>query len=84
MPSTLVDYIKENIPDATSLQKWNGDNGAFILVFDKDGNRVFSLPVGSSETSQAAALAEYNVIVTDDGTAIATATNYSQEDSLEL
>lgn len=77
---SLIDYAKEEL-NAVSLKKVVGPNGAFISVTNAEGE-TSTLPVGGK--SQAGKLAEFNILITDDGQAIATVNHYEEEESLEL
>ena len=75
----LLEYLKEN--DAVKASKIVGANGAFISVEKSDGTK-FTLPVGKK--SQDGSLANYNVLITDDGQAIATMNTYHEVESVTL
>jgi hypothetical protein len=75
----LLEYLKEN--DAVKASKIIGANGAFISVEKADGSK-FTLPVGKK--SQEGNLADYNVLITDDGQAIATMNTYQEVESVTL
>jgi hypothetical protein len=83
---TLINYAKELIAQTTgdtkpSLNLIKGPNGAFISITTKDAKRI-TLPVGKK--SQNGTLTEFNVLITDDGQAIATVNQYEQLESVEL
>ena len=75
----LIPYLKQQ--GAVKAQLVNGPNGDFVSATKADGSR-FTLPVGRK--SQGSTLKEMNVLITDDGVAIATANNYSVADSMDL
>ena len=66
---------------AVKLAKVNGPNGAFISFENAKGEK-FTMPVGKK--SQEGKLADYNVLITPEGVAIATCNNYSTEEAIEL
>ena len=76
--ATLIEYAKEQ--GASSIKKINGPNGAFITM--KIGDEDITLPIGGK--SQEGKLSEYNILITDDGQAIATVNLYEEEESLVL
>lgn len=78
MKSLLV-YLKEQ--GAVKAQVVKGPNGAFISATKGDGSK-FTLPVGKK--SQGGRLAEMNVLITDDGQAIATANMYEVTQEVAL
>ena len=75
----LIDFLREQ--GATTASKVVGPNGAFISYETKKGAKS-TLPVGKK--SQAGTLAEYKVLITDDGQPIATVNDYSVEETLSL
>lgn len=75
----LIDYLKEN--GAVEASKVSGPNGAFISATKADGSK-FTLPIGGK--SQGGTLAEFNVLITDDGNAIATVNSYKVEERVTL
>ena len=76
---TLIDFAKEK--NGKTINKLTGPNGAFISIVCKD-ETSFTLPVGKK--SQSASIAEMNILITDDGQAIATANLYTVEDTVSL
>ena len=74
----LIAYLKEL--GASSVQLIHGPNGAFIVYHI--GANKHTMPVGSK--SQAGTLREFNVLITEDGQAIATVNQYKQVEELEL
>jgi hypothetical protein len=74
---TLFSYAKSN--GAKSLDKVVGPNGAFISMKMIDGTTK-TLPVGGK--SQNGKLSEYNILITDDGQAIATVNEYKTAESV--
>lgn len=77
---TLIEYLK-NERGAVSATSVSGPNGEFIRATMQDGSE-FTVPVGKK--SQGANLADYNVLIADDGTAIATINNYKDGETLTL
>lgn len=75
----LLDYLKEQ--GAVKASKVQGPNGNFITATKKDGN-TFTLPVG--KRSQEGKLAEFNVLITEDGQAIATVNLYEEVEEAEI
>ena len=75
----LTEYLVSQ--DCISARKIVGPNGAFISATRKD-DTVITLPVGHK--SQNGKLNEYNVFVTEDGTAIATVSEYKEIEQIEL
>ena len=75
----LIDYVKAQ--GAVKLVKMQGPNGAFISCEKADGTK-FTMPVGKK--SQGNSLVEYNVLVAENGQAIATANNYSVAEEITL
>lgn len=76
---TLIDFLRGQ--GAVTASKVVGPNGAFISYKNKKGAES-TLPVGKK--SQAGTLADYKVLITDDGQAIATISDYSVEETLSL
>ena len=75
----LIEFLKER--KAKSVKKVTGPNGAFLSITEKDGE-VTTMPIGKK--SQEGTLSEYNVLISDDGQAIATINNYQDEETMEL
>ena len=75
----LLDFLRQQ--GAVTASKVVGPNGAFISYETKKGAKS-TLPVGKK--SQAGTLAEYKVLITDDGQPIATVNDYSVEETLSL
>lgn len=75
----LITFLRQE--GAVTASKVVGPNGAFISYETKDGAKG-TLPVGKK--SQDGALAEYQVLVAEDGQPIATVNNYSVEETLAL
>ena len=76
---TLLNYAKGL--GAKALDKVQGPNGAFISMTMSDGGKK-TLPVGRK--SQNGTLREYNILVTEDGQAIATVNEYKTSESISL
>ena len=76
---TLIAYLKE-LGASGTVQLIHGPNGAFIVYYI--GANKHTMPVGSK--SQAGKLNEFNVLITEDGQAIATVNQYKQVEELEL
>ena len=76
---SLIEYAKAQ--GAVSLDKVRGPNGAFISLVDADGGKT-TLPIGKK--SQDGSLADYKILITDDGQAIATVNSYSNVETMEL
>lgn len=76
---TLASYLKGE--GAIKAEKVIGPNGAFISATKADGSK-FTLPVGKK--SQDGSLKDYNVLITDEGAAIATVNQYESVESIEL
>ena len=74
----LTEYLKEL--GASSVRLVSGPNGRFIS-YTINGKQS-TLPVGGK--SQNGTLAEFNVLITDDGQPIATVNHYEQVEELEL
>ena len=74
----LIEYLKEL--GASSCRLVSGPNGRFVS-YTVNGTQS-TLPVGGK--SQNGTLAEFNVLITEDGTAIATVNHYEQVEELEL
>ncbi len=75
----LVEHAKAQ--GAVKMAKVLGPNGAFISLEKADGSK-FTMPVG--KRSQEGKLADYKVLITNDGVAIATVNNYSTEEEIAL
>ena len=75
----LTEFLKD--AGFVSASKVNGPNGAFISAKKANGE-TSTFPVGKK--SQAGTLAEYNVLITEDGQAIATVNSYVEEESISL
>ncbi len=75
----LITYAKEL--GAKSISKVNGPNGAWIAITMPDSS-VTKLPVG--KRSQAGKLDEYNILIADNGQAIATVNSYETVETIEL
>lgn len=67
-------YGKENIAE---VNKMEGDNGAWISIVLKNGDR-HALPVSKKEASQEANINDYNIFIADDGAAICTISSVQQ------
>lgn len=76
---TLIQHCQEI--GATKLTKVMGPNGAFLSYIKADGSKG-TIPVGGN--SQNGKLAEYKILMTDDGVAIATVNEYKAVETLEL
>lgn len=76
---TLLSYLKKQ--GCTTAALVSGPNGDFISATKKD-NSVIKLPVGKK--SQGGKLAEYNVLITDKGQAIATMNQYEEMEKVTL
>ena len=79
--ATLKQYVcdtygRENIAE-NGVNKMKGNNGAWVSIELKDGNR-HAIPVSKKEASQEADINEYNIFMTDDGVAIATISSVQQ------
>ena len=72
----LVQYLKEL--GASKCALISGPNGRFVSY--TVGTERFTLPVGGK--SQNGTLAEFNVLITEDGTAIATVNSYQEIEEL--
>lgn len=75
----LIEFLKER--KAKSVKKVTGPNGAFLSIIEKDGE-VTTMPIGKK--SQEGTLSEYNVLISDDGQAIATINNYQDGETMKL
>lgn len=75
----LITYAKEL--GAKSISKVNGPAGAFISMVMADDSRM-TLPVG--KRSQAGKLDEYNILIAENGQAIATVNSYETVETVEL
>lgn len=75
----LTDHAKKL--GAVSIVKIKGPNGAFMSLLMKDGTKQ-TMPVGKK--SQEGKLADYNVLIADNGVAIATTNNYVEQESVTL
>ena len=74
----LSEYLKEL--GAPRCKLVSGPNGRFVSY--TIGTEQSTLPVGKK--SQNGTLAEFNILETEDGTAIATVNHYEQVEELEL
>ncbi len=80
----LTEYVKglkDKESDGIDLTKVDGPNGAFFSIVKADGT-VITMPIGKK--SQEGTIAEYNVLIAEDGTAIATINNYEDGETLTL
>jgi len=75
----LIEFLKER--NAKSVKKVTGPNGAFLSIVEEDGE-VTTMPIGKK--SQDGTLSEYNVLISDDGQAIATINNYQDGETMKL
>lgn len=75
----LIAYLKEL--GAKTAEKVVGPNGAFVSYAMADGTKG-TIPVGKK--SQEGKLSEFNVLIADNGQAIATINQYKAVDSIEL
>lgn len=75
----LTDYLKAQ--GASKVVKVKGPNGAFMSILMKDGSKR-TMPIGKK--SQEGEIRDYNVLITDDGVAIATTNNYVEQESTTL
>jgi len=75
----LIVYLKKQ--GAVKAAKVTGPNGAFISATKADGSK-FTLPVGKK--SQAGKLEEFNVLIAENGTAIATVNHYEETEAMVL
>ena len=75
----LVEHVKAQ--GAVKMRKVLGPNGAFVSCEKADGTK-FTLPIGKK--SQEGDLREYNVLIADNGQAIATINNYVQGEEITL
>ena len=76
---SLISHLKDL--GAKTAEKVVGPNGAFISYEMPDGTKG-TLPVGKK--SQEGKLAEYNVLIAENGQAIVTVNQYNVTDSMEL
>lgn len=85
----LLDHLRSL--GVLGAQKVVGPNGAFISASTNPDASVrltaqddmkFTLPIGKN--SQDASLGEYNVLIAEDGQAIATVNNYTVEESISF
>lgn len=76
---TLIDYAKAQ--GAVSVKKVTGPNGAFIAMTLTNGEDL-TIPVGKK--SQTGSLRDFNVLIADDGQAIATVNLYETEEELSF
>jgi len=79
----LLEYLQEE--GAKFIRKVTGPNGAFISYTTdswENSGSVKTLPVG--KRSQNGNIAEYNVLITEDGTAIATVNEYETVEELAV
>ena len=75
----LIEYLKEQ--GCVTAQVVAGPNGKFISGIKADGSKI-TLPVGKK--SQNGTLAEFNVLITEEGQAIATVNHYEVAESMAL
>lgn len=75
----LLEFLKAQ--GAVKAVKVNGPNGAFISA-TKANNSSFTLPIGKK--SQEGKLSDYNVLIAENGTAIATVNNYEVAEEVTL
>jgi len=75
----LIAHLK-SIGATGKVNLVNGPNGAFISYSINDVKST--IPVG--KRSQQGTLESFNVLITEDGTAIATVNQYEEVESLEL
>jgi hypothetical protein len=75
----LIEYLKEQ--GAVKCELVNGPNGKFISATKADDSK-FTLPVGKK--SQAGRLDEFNVLIAENGTAIATVNHYEVAETISL
>lgn len=78
MNQTLVEFAKEN--KAKAINKVAGPNGAFISLEDAEGQRLMTLPIGKKSSN--CPIQNLKIVVTDDGTNIATM--YGTTERIEL
>ena len=77
----LLDYLEFNVNDENhGIEKVIGPLGNFISFTKDKWVTKESMPIG--KRSQNGRLADYNVLVTEDGTAIATVNEYKVGESL--
>lgn len=76
---TLIQHAKGL--GAVKIEKVKGPNGAFMSLLLADGKKV-TMPIGKK--SQEGKVADYKVLIADNGTAIATTNNYSTEEAVDL
>ena len=76
---TLIEFLKDK--GAKSVKKVTGPNEAFLSIVEKDGE-ITTMPIGKK--SQDGTLSDYNVLIAEDGQAIATVSNYQDGESMEL
>lgn len=76
---SLIEHLK-NL-GAKTAEKVVGPNGAFVSYVMPDGTKG-TLPIGKK--SQEGKLADYNVLIAENGQAIATVNNYKSVDAVEL
>jgi len=75
----LITYLRNQ--GAKTASKVMGPNGAFISIKYADDS-VGTMPVGKK--SQEGTLKEFGVLETEDGTTIATISQYEEQESVEL
>ena len=75
----LIAHLK-SIGATGKVNLINGPNGAFISY--SINNEQHTMPIG--KRSQQGTLETFNVLITEDGTAIATVNHYEEVESLEL
>lgn len=77
----LLDYLEFNVNDDNhGIEKVIGPLGNFISFTKDKWKSRESMPIG--KRSQNGRLADYNVLVTEDGTTIATVNEYKVGESL--
>jgi len=79
----LLEYLQD--AGAKFIRKVSGPNGAFISYTTDswdNSDSIFTLPVG--KRSQNGKLSEYNVLITDEGQAIATVNEYETVEELAV
>jgi DNA integrity scanning protein DisA with diadenylate cyclase activity len=75
----LTEFAKSQ--GATKMAKVVGEKGAFISCTKADGS-TFTIPVG--KRSQTGTLKEFNILIAENGQAIATVNSYTTKETLEL
>ncbi len=79
MQTSLINHAKSI--GGKSINKVVGPNGAFISITLADGTKV-TLPIGKK--SQNSSIAEYSILVADDGGKIVTCNEYETAETLAL